>query len=620
MSQQRQRRSRWILWSLVAAAVIAVAAWGYLRVQKFESLTLSGRVAATSGLESLQAGDAEGAVSQLRVARRQLSQARDLLGPEWLQELPWLGPQLAAVDDLCTLGAEASAAGIELARLLQGAATVPDQGRLNQLIQLAHAHLPRALTALVTIADLSERLDPEGLVPPLAEAVSSARRSMAAAEPLLRRSRALLGLESHLFSREHRFLVITQDSAELRPTGGSIETFGLVEFGPEGFALTRSADIDSLPDDTLDLPIPPGETPSQRHLRFRDANWWLDFPTSAGQLLELWENSGQPDVDGIVAVDIPMIQGLLEVHGPLRVSVSKVPFTADNVIDRLAFLAQSKPPESSNSAAWVNPVVPLTEELVDQVTDMRADQVLPTLEALIKATNEKHMQVYLLDASAQADLVAAGWAGALDPPEGTTDLIAASNSVIERSKANLGVAKTIDYNVRVDSDGSASTTLTLGYQKRPHKLRGVPEQALANYVRAHRLAGTELARKGRFDSLPDLTGLPTFGHYFRLERGSTRAVLRTTVPEAARPVPAAANPDEVSPGWRYRLLVAKQGDLVDTAVTAAVTVPDGWRVTGAAARYRVTGAEVETSASDTTVKLAAPLKEDLILDVTLSRS
>lgn len=38
-------------------------------------------------------------------------------------------------------------------------------------------------------------------------------------------------------------------------------------------------------------------------------------------------------------------------------------------------------------------------------------------------------------------MVAVGWAGALDPPEGTTDLVAVSNGDVEPSKANLGVTK-----------------------------------------------------------------------------------------------------------------------------------------------------------------------------------
>lgn len=41
-----------------------------------------------------------------------------------------------------------------------------------------------------------------------------------------------------------------------------------------------------------------------------------------------------------------------------------------------------------------------------------------------------------------------GWSGAINPPTGTTDVLAVSNGVIQPSKANLGVSKSLDYEVR----------------------------------------------------------------------------------------------------------------------------------------------------------------------------
>jgi hypothetical protein len=423
----------------------------------------------------------------------------------------------------------------------------------------------------------------------------------------------LLDLERELFSRPHRFLVITQNSAELRPAGGFMETYGIAEFGPDGFALTRHADIHALPVDSLDLPAPPGERLGSGRVSFIDANWWMDFPTSASKMLQLWRGLGQPEIDGIVAVDIPMIESLLEIHGPIRVPESDVPLTAANVVSQLTTISERD--RAANAPQARNPVLSLANTLVARVTDMTAEQVAPTLEVFASAAEEKHLQIYLLNPEAQAAMVTVGWSGALDPPEGTTDLLAVSNGVVTPSKANLGVTKTLDYQVLAKADGSARTTLSLGYRKRQLKLPGVPEEKLDNYVRAHRSPGTELTRKakGTFATLSDLTGLPTFGDYFHLERGATRVVLRTTVPKALR-----SAPDPDGPVWHYRLLLAKQADLVETSATASITVPAGWRVIGSTARFRGTGQALATSAGATTVAVTTPLREDLLLDVTLA--
>ncbi|MEO8316143.1 MAG: hypothetical protein ABI645_15280 [Pseudomonadota bacterium] len=233
-----------------------------------------------------------------------------------------------------------------------------------------------------------------------------------------------------------------------------------------------------------------------------------------------------------------------------------------------------------------------------------------------KSADEKHLQIYLTDSGLQADMVAVGWSGAIDPPEGTTDLLAVSNAVVTPSKANLGVSKSIDYRVQIAPDGSASTTLTLGYNKARVMVPGLAEETLANYVRAHRLPGAQLApaSKSPFDSVDDLSGLPTFGHYFQLKRGSTTVVLNTTIPQ----VLGQSSPVREGTDWHYRLLMAKQSDLVETKATASITIPPGWRVTGSSAWFRVTGQSVATSADTTTVTVATPLSEDLVLDVALS--
>lgn len=615
MAHRNLRPGRWILGVAAVVVVVVMGVWSYLRMVKFETLTTAGRVNAASGFQSLSERDPVAADNALRVARRQFSDARNLLGPGWLHQVPWLGRQLEAANDLSSIVIEASSAGIEFARLMRLTASAPQQGRLGTLLRLAPTHLDPALVSLTRVAEISDDLTPDGLLPPLANAVAAAKRPLVATQPLLGRSHALLDLERHLFSGQHRFLVVTQDSTNLRATGGSMETYGLVTFGPEGFALTTSADIASLPKDTLNLSSPPGKGARNGHLSFGDANWWMDFPTSASRMAQFWKNLGQPDIDGIVAVDVPMIQDLLDIYGPLVIPEAKAPLTASNLMDQLTDVVPHKGVTIEQQRKKA--VISLTTELVNRVTDLSADQLLPTIESFVKAADEKHLQAYLLDPSAQADMVAVGWAGALEPPDGTTDLVGVSNSDVEPSKANLGVTKSLDYTVVVRPDGGAGSRLTLGYRKSGRTLPGTPGKQWSNFLRAHRLVGTQLApaSKGAFTSLDDPTGVPTFGQYFRLRHGSRKVVLETTMPQVLRPVPTG---DGEGPLWQYRLLVAKQADLVDTRTTVSLTVPAGWRVTAADASFRVTGEQVATTKGTTTVTLATPLSEDLLVDVTVA--
>lgn len=608
-----KRGAWWVVAGVVLVALAALGWWGYVQARQFEALARAGRDDASAGLQALAAGEPATARAAFDQARTEFTGARELLGPAWLRSVPWVGRQLDAADDLTVIGAEGSAAGGQAAALLEAATRLDGDNRLNQLISLAPTHLESALSSLVTVAGLTDQLSTEGLVPPLADAVDKVQQQVAPLAPVLERSPAMLALTRHLFGAQHQFLVVTQNSSELRPTGGFMGTYGLLRLGPDGVEVGKFADVYSLPKDTLDLPLPEGGQVNTTHFYFRNANWWMDFPTSARTMLQLWQNMEQPAVDGVIAVDIPLLQQLLRVYGPVTVPQTRTPITAENAMNLLNDVVQF---QSRANDGWYDrklTIVALVDELLGRVTRMSDEQVRPTLDALAQAAAEKHVQVFLTDPAAQAALQQVGWSGALDPPPGTTDLVAVSNGVIKPSKANAGVTKTLDYRVQLAAYGSATTSLELGYAKSRLTQRGVPQQWLANYVRVHRAAGTTTkdASGTGFTGLADATGLPTFGRYFRLDRGASASVtLRTEVPHALR---------QDGAGSSYRLLLAKQADLVDTDATVTVRAPQGWSVASASARFRVDGKVLDTSVVGNAVTVRTPLAQDLLVDVVLVR-
>jgi len=607
--------------------LLAVGLYGVQRVRDFESLARAGKADAKAALYSLEAKQVPVAMASFLKAKDEFGQARALLGPDWVRGLPWIGHQLSVADTLAAIGLEGSSAGAEMAQLLASVDSANGDDRVSQMVQLSRPHLDAALVSLTTVARLSEDLSTEGLAPQLGNAVIELQGQLKPLAAVLQRSQSLLDLERYLFGSQHRLLVVSQNSAELRPTGGFMGTYGLVDLGPEGFRVTKFTDVFTLPGDTLKLPLPIRGPVGFTHFSFRDSNWWIDFPTSTRVMNQFWQNLKQPKIDGIVAIDIPTIRDLLKIFGPITVPESKVPLTAKNVMEQLTYVVEYQ--GGGKGAAKKRAVVSLAAELLRRITHLTNDQFQPTLDALATSTNEKHVQLSFNDATAQAALLDLGWAGAVDPPVGTTDVLAVSNAVIKSSKANIGVSKTLDYKVVLQADGTAATTLRLGYKKSSLKLLGVPRQWMGDYVRAHRGSGTtQLAGGGTtFDIINDATGLPTFGHYFRLDRGASKSiVLHSQILTALQPVPATAMPGTPSADrpvstdtWHYRLSLAKQADLVDTQASITVQVPDGWKVAASTAQWRVSGAPVATSGGPTEVVVATPLKQDLILDVTLTR-
>ena len=606
----------WVAGAVVVIGLVAVGVWGLQRANDFESLARAGKSDAKAALHSLDSKQVPAALASFLKAKDEFDRARGLLGPDWVRTVPWLGHQITAAGTLATIGYEGSSAGAEMAQLLASADSASGDDRVNQVLRLSRPHLDAALVSLTTVSRLAADLGTDGLVPPLAGAVTELQAQLKPLAPLLQRSQSMLDLERYLFNAQHRFLLVSQNSAELRPTGGFMGTYGLVEFGPDGFVLTKFTDVYQLPRDTLNLPLPIRGPVGYSHFSFQDSNWWIDFPTSAKVMNQFWQNLKQPKVDGIVAIDIPTIRDLLKIFGPITVPESAVPLTADNVLEQLTYLVEfDNGGAPDKSLKKKQAALSFAAELLRQITHLSNDQFLPTMNSLDSSTNEKHVQLSFNDATAQAALLALGWGGAIDPPAGTTDLLAVSNGVIKASKANIGVTKTVDYTVALKADGAADTTTKLGYKKSAQQLLGVPRQWMGNYVRVHRGVGTTGVTAGStaFETLEDATGLPTFGHYFRLEPSATaNLVLHSAVPQAMRP----ADGDT----WRYELLLIKQADLANTAATVTVTMPAGWTVSGSTASFRVSGTAVPVTAGPGSVSVKTPLKQYLVLNVTLVKA
>ena len=102
-----------------------------------------------------------------------------------------------------------------MTELLVGAASVDGGHGLNEVLSRAHPHLDAALTSLTVVAERSQRLSPNGLVPQLADAVGQVQKLLEPIQPLLSRSQAFLDLERYFFSTDHRFLLLWQRLADL---------------------------------------------------------------------------------------------------------------------------------------------------------------------------------------------------------------------------------------------------------------------------------------------------------------------------------------------------------------------------------------------------------------------
>jgi uncharacterized protein DUF4012 len=311
-------------------AVLLLAARHDLYVGKAEA-EVARRQTSTAALES------GAAVTPLRsAASRFAAGRRELRSPAlWpVRFLPVVGRQLHSAQALSSAGAQGSRAAADaLDQARADLRTVPRDGpgRIQLLRDLATigTSTDRQLAAL----DLGPR---QKLIPVLAKSRNTLADELAKSRDLIRRGEAAVSGALSLLSGQHRILLIVGNNAEMRAGAGMPLQVGTLAASDGRLTLES---IESTNDITLsNLPSPSGALQSiwgNFHPTHDFGELFVDpaFNDVAPVAARMWENSGNPSVDGVMFIDPVFLQQVLSATGP--VTVGSRSFDASGILREL---------------------------------------------------------------------------------------------------------------------------------------------------------------------------------------------------------------------------------------------------------------------------------------------
>lgn len=140
-----------------------------------------------------------------------------------------------------------------------------------------------------------------------------------------------------------RYLVVFQNSTELRPTGGFVGSYALVTFDSGRLLSYKVNDIYAA-DGQLKGRVPPPDEIlhylGQPSWYMRDANFSPDWPLSASRLAWFLEKSTGETVDGVIAVNLPLVQKILAATGPLTIPDFNDTVSAEAFYHKAQFAAE----------------------------------------------------------------------------------------------------------------------------------------------------------------------------------------------------------------------------------------------------------------------------------------
>jgi len=256
--------------------------------------------------------------------------------------------------------------------------------------------------------------------------------------------------------QDRQYLFLFENNREIRPGGGFIGSFALADVKR---GKVKKVHVDTIynPDGQLkDFLVPPAPLQKITDRWFtRDANWFADYRDSARKVAMLFERSGGPTVDGVIAITPTVLEQMLRVTGPVPMPQYKVTVTSDNVIDetqRLVTFEYDK--EENNPKAFISDLLP---EVLDRLMKLPRERWGDLVSVFSESLKEKQILIWLREQDAQAKVENLGWSGAIEKTEG--DYLLRSEANIGGHKTDDLVEQSVDYDVSVEADGSAVATL-----------------------------------------------------------------------------------------------------------------------------------------------------------------
>lgn len=387
------------------------------------------------------------------------------------------------------------------------------------------------------------------------EAVGQASRLVTQGRPLLEKAPEILGLNG-----KKTYLVLFQNDKELRPTGGFMTAYSIMDVENATFNPVSSDDIYNL--DARYTPAIPAPDPLvkyikgpyilNKNMRFRDMNWSADFSEAMELIIGEGDKLGigEDDIDGIISVDTQVLVNLLEVLGTIGVPgygnysteiipecncpqvIYELESFADNegpvIWDPLTGEIIQAPPNIDNRKKIIGP---LMNSIMSNALGQPKEKVGELVEAGYKSVMEKHVLFYLSDDEEQAAVEQFGIGGTIKEFDG--DYLHVNDANLGGRKSNLYVTHEVVQDVEISRDGSVTKTVTLTY-KNPEKHDGWLNSVLPNYVRVYVPEGSELIDSSGFEESEetyDELGKTIFAGFFELRpQGVSKVTLTYKLP------------------------------------------------------------------------------------------
>jgi hypothetical protein len=256
-----------------------------------------------------------------------------------------------------------------------------------------------------------------------------------------------------------KYLFLFQNNQEMRPTGGFIGTYALLDIFN---GRVNNFKIDGIfnPDGQLRERVVPPE-PIQKisaAWSLHDSNWFPSFPTSAEKAAWFFEKTGGPTVDGVITMTPVVMQKLLEVTGPIEMPEYGVTVDRDNFLEKIQYEVEVDYDKDLNQPKKI--LGDLAPKILDRIFNAKnISDVARTMSVLAENLNEKHILLYSKNWEIEKVISQKGWSGEI--MDTRKDYLSVINTNINGFKTDGMIDEDINHTAEIQPDGSIVDTVII---------------------------------------------------------------------------------------------------------------------------------------------------------------
>lgn len=296
------------------------------------------------------------------------------------------------------------------------------------------------------------------------------------------------------------YMLLFQNNMELRPTGGFIGSYGIMNFDGGRMSELIVNDVYSADGQLkghVEPPVPIKNYLGEANWWLRDSNWDPDFTTSAQRAEWFLDKEVDQKVDGVIGTDLEVAKDILGYTGPVFLPDYNLNINQDNLYEKTQEEVEKNFfPGSRKKSSFLTA---LSRALLSEVVKLDNTKKVQVLKSIFTNLEERHIQIYLHEEVAQNAINQLGWSGIITKPncgDGCeADFVGLVEANLGVNKANYFIKRSVDLTLNITPE-EVSKTLYLKLDNIANPQLGpsgryktyirilVPDNAEMQYVRS----------------------------------------------------------------------------------------------------------------------------------------